>query len=42
MAGGGYADVSTIHIALSAADDGNDSFTLNTDSWLGHLGIKCL
>lgn len=42
MAGGGHADVFTICIAMSAADDGNDSFTLDTDSWLGHLRIECL
>lgn len=42
MAGGGHANVFTICIAMSAADDGNDSFTLDTDSWLGHHRIECL
>lgn len=42
MAGGGHADGSTICIAMSAANNGNDSSTLDTDSWLGHLRIECL
>lgn len=40
MAGGGHADVPAIRITRFAAHNGNDSSTLNADSWLGHKRIE--
>lgn len=42
MACGRHADVPAIHIARSAADNGNDSSTLDTNTWLGHQRTKRL
>lgn len=39
MAGGGYADVPALHIAGSAADDGDDRPAVDADPRLVHHGI---
>lgn len=42
MAGGGYANVSAVYIARSAADDGNDLPALDADTRLEHHGAERL
>jgi len=42
MAGGRHADVSAIHLARSATDDGNDRPAFHAYPRLEHHGAKCL